>query len=190
MLDQARDAIVRAVQVGDLPLERLTDAAARVRSLAVPGQAQGDRAAQPGAASLAAAAALEIAGPLPQLTMDTLVLRCDEAGSLAVGTVPWGLSTAGASVVELSLRRGDPPPLSEIRSARAVVLLTRDRHRHNWMARLAADVRALRPDAVLVEMGSSPMDDITPPAIASHGASVANARAVAAALGLTGSPQS
>jgi beta-N-acetylhexosaminidase len=190
MLDQVRDAIVHAVQQGELPLDRLTDAATRVRSLAVLGETQRDWAAQPAAASVAAAAALEVAGPLPQLPADTLVLRCDEAGSLAVGTVPWGLSGAGASVVELPLRRGDHLPLNEIRSAPAVVLLTRYRHLHHWMAHLAADLRALRPDAVLVEMGNSSIHDVAPPAIASHGASVANARAVAAVLGLIDSPQS
>jgi hypothetical protein len=59
------------------------------------------------------------------------------------------------------------------------------------MSHLLADVRALRPDAVLVEMGSATIDGIAAPAIASHGASVANAGAVAAALGLVArGPQS
>ena len=68
-----------------------------------------------------------------------------------------------------------------------MVLLTRDQHRHEWMAAVLADLRAVRPDAVLVEMGSAAIDGTAPPAIASHGASVANARAVAAALGLASS---
>jgi len=196
MLDQVRDAIVHAVQRGDLSVERLTDAAARVRSLAMSG-VHHDRAAQPAAAAQVAtatrvaAAALEIAGPLPHLDEHTLVLRCEEAGSLAVGLVPWGLSAAGAAVAELPLHRGEPLPFDGVRSATAVVLLTRDRHRHDWMSRILTELRALRPDAVLVEMGSATIDGIAPPAIASHGASVANGRAVTAALGLvTGSPQS
>jgi len=208
MLDQVRDAIVHAVQQGELSVQRLTDAAARVRSLAVLIEPD-DRAARQAAAAqaasaadlmsaadLASAAALEIAGPLPQLGAApgderALVLRCDEPGSLAVGIVPWGLAAAGADVTEVPLRRGEPLPLNALRSAAAVALLTRDLHRHHWMSDLLADVRASRPDAVLVEMGSATIDGIAPPAIASHGASVANARAVAAALGLNSrGPQS
>ncbi|MEP6559545.1 MAG: glycoside hydrolase family 3 N-terminal domain-containing protein [Nakamurella sp.] len=185
MLDVARDAIVAAVRGGDLALGRLREAAARVRTLAVAaaGPAGIDRT-DPAAATKVATRALQTFGPLPVAGEFVLVLRCDAAGSLAVGDVPWGLAAAGGRVCERALRRGDPLPTSEIDAAGAVVLLTRDRHRHDWMSGVVTDVRTLRPDAVLVEMGSAPVEAAEAPAIASHGASRANAAAVLAALGI------
>lgn len=206
MLDDARDALVEAVLAGELPLPRLQEAAKRVRTLGPgPGTAgqnssaaalepqgpDGSTAGQGAVAARVAAMALDIAGPLPEPVEPVLVLRCNRAGSLAVGTVPWGLAATGAPVRELTLHAGDPLPGAEIDAAATIVLLTRDRHRFSWMTDTLAALRALRPDAVLVEMGSAAIDPSLAPAIATHGASMANAGAVVAALGLpAGGPQS
>ena len=54
------------------------------------------------------------------------------------------------------------------------------------MTGAADDIRRLRPAAVLVEMGNAGIDAAMAPAIASHGATLANAGAVLAALGFGG----
>ncbi len=96
MLDEVRDAIVSAVRDGRLSLERLRDAVSRVRRLAGGRADDTTRSMDPLASSAVAAAALHIAGPLPQLSGSVLVLRCDDATNLAVGDIPWGLAAATA----------------------------------------------------------------------------------------------
>ena len=92
MLDEIRDAIVAAVRRGDLDIDRLRDAARRVRTLAVASSLPGGRTTVTDAATRVAAAALQIAGPLPAAAHPVLVVRCDEATNIAVGTIPWGLA--------------------------------------------------------------------------------------------------
>jgi len=58
------------------------------------------------------------------------------------------------------------------------------------MTAAADDIRRLRPSAVLIEMGNAGIDTAMAPAIASHGATMANAGAVLAALGLADPSQS
>ena len=191
MLDETRDAIVAAVHRGDLDIDRLRDAASRVRTLSVASSLPGGRTTVTDAATRVAAAALEIAGPLPAAVHPVLVVRCDEATNLAVGTIPWGLAAAADDAVrEIAVRSGDPLPTDDISSAGTVLVLTRDRHQHPWMTGAADDIRRLRPSAVLIEMGNAGIDTAMAPAIASHGATMANAGAVLAALGLADPSQS
>ena len=200
MLDEVQTAIVSAVRGGRLGLDRLRDAVARVRRLAVGPAGAADRIVNPLASSAVAAGALRIEGPLPRLTGTVLAVRCDDATNLAVGDIPWGLAAATrgehaarpdgwpSDVREIGLRPGEPLPQDVIRAADTVLVLTRDIHRHDWMAVVLQQVRALAPAAVLVEMGNAGLGTVAAPAIASFGASVANARAVLAALGSATDP--
>jgi beta-N-acetylhexosaminidase len=191
MLDEVRDAIVNAVREGRLSLERLRVAVSRVRRLAVGPTATGTRTIDPNAASTVADAALRIAGPLPKLGGSVLVLRCDDATNLAVGDIPWGLAAATragrwrspGTVGEVGIRPGQALPQEAIRAADSVLVLTRDIHRHDWMSVVLQHVRGFAPSAVLVEMGNAGLAWITAPAIASYGASIANANAVLTTLG-------
>jgi beta-N-acetylhexosaminidase len=69
-----------------------------------------------------------------------------------------------------------------------VLVVTRDRHRFPWMVHALDAVRALRPDAVLLEMGITGVSDVDAPAIASFGATQATTRAIVQLLSATASP--
>jgi beta-N-acetylhexosaminidase len=193
-IDTIVDAIVGAVLDGTLSEERLAGAAARCRTLgaAAAGRRSSHSMAEAGAVDADGGAARTIAlratrtaGPLPSLRTPTLVLRCDSAPNIAAGAVPWGPAAILRAAAEIVLRDGDGLPGADIRSAGSVLIVTRDRHRHPWMAAALAGVRAIRPDAVLVEMGITGIDEEDAPAIASFGASLANSRAVTELLGAT-----
>ncbi|MEV8567205.1 glycoside hydrolase family 3 protein [Streptomyces sp. NPDC051322] len=192
-----RDALVAAVRAGELPEERLADAAARVRALAEwTRRARG--AAEPGAASqegtapgtdiglTAARRALKItAGArLPQTTTP-YVAAFTPVTNIAVGhETPWGIAVeltallpgtetgtydAGSSVDEV-LRAA---------AARRIVAVVRDVHRHPWMAAALDGLLAARPDTVVVEMGvprAAPRGSLH---IATHGAARVCGRAAA-----------
>jgi beta-N-acetylhexosaminidase len=188
-IDGIRDAIVAAVVDGVLPAQRLADAASRAEQLgrAWSGSRQrpagtdaiGTTTTEPSAA--AADRALQIAGPLVPLSGPTLVLRCAERANIAVGTVPWGPTPAlpgWTRPVEQVLHDGHALPAAAIHEAGTVLVVTRDRHRHPWMSEVLAATRAVRPDAVLVEMGISGVLASDAPAVASYGATAANAAAV------------
>jgi beta-N-acetylhexosaminidase len=215
-IDAIRDAIVDAVADGVLPAERLAEAAARAEHLGriwsasasqasragtdrvdagAAGSSAGAARSSAGAAGSSADAAdraLEVAGPLVPLSSPTLVLRCAERANIAVGTIPWGLVPAlpgWTRPTEQILHEGDVPPAGAIREAGSVLVVTRDRHRHPWMSELLAAVRAVRADAVLVEMGISGVPASDAPAVASYGATAANAAAVVRMLVGPSSPR-
>jgi len=186
LVDDVRAAIVEAVLSQRLPLHRLADAAARAATLGARSVPPTD-ATDDGTADRLAGEALQIAGPLPALVAPMLVLRCEEPSNIAVGPIPWGLAIGAAGgpagPAELPIRSRDPIP-DDIRSAGSVLIATRDRHRHPWMGSLLDRVRTVRPDAVLVEMGTTGVGAGDAPALASFGASRANARAALRALGM------
>lgn len=199
-IDAIRDAIAGAVIAGDLTEDRLADAAAHGASVGAsamraarggtPAGATGSTGATgpagPTGATRAsqmsvdiARRAVEIARPLPPLTAPVLVLRCDDTPNIAVGVVPWGpAALLDPAPAEIVLHRGDPLPADIVRAAGSVLVVTRDRHRHPWMFDVLAGVRAVRPDTVLVEMGITGVAPSDAPALASFGATRANARAV------------
>ncbi|MCX2183480.1 glycoside hydrolase family 3 protein [Streptomyces sp. SKN60] len=197
-----RDALVEAVRTGELPEERLADAAARVRALAAWTQAHRARGAVsgPGAASqegtapgtevglVAARRALRVTSgerPFEPLTAAPYVASFTPVANFAVGDeTPWGIAaelqrllpgtTTGSYGVEASA-----DAVLAAAGERRVVAVVRDAHRHPWMAGTLDALLAARPDTVVVEMGlneSSPRGALH---IATHGAARVCGRAAA-----------
>ena len=181
-VEESVRALLGAVGQGRLSRERLADAAFRARSLGrstVAPQA-GERERLDGVAL--ASRALDIAGPLPRSLHPVLVLRCQADQNIAVGATPWGLCLVWPGAREVIVTPGSAPPLAMVSEAGTVVVVTRDRHRHPFMVEAVAAVRAVRRDAVVVEMGTTGLAGLPAPAVASYGATRALAQAVVAAL--------
>ncbi|MEH0841538.1 glycoside hydrolase family 3 protein [Micromonospora sp. CPCC 205711] len=188
-----RDAIVAAVVSGELPEERLAEAAKRVGQLAAwTVAARAERPARdPGGADgspvglAAARRALRVsgdaAGALP-LTAAAHVVEFAPPRNIAIGPeTPWGIAAPLADLLPGTTTRrlaeADLPADSTAGAAgRPLVLVVRDLHRHDWMRRAVADALAVRPDAVVVELGVPEL--ITGRVhLATHGATRAGARA-------------
>ncbi|MDG4770432.1 glycoside hydrolase family 3 protein [Solwaraspora sp. WMMD792] len=228
------DGIVDAVVTGQLPAQRLAEAAERIRQLAdwsvrhrrpdgigpvpggsgpVPGGSGSDTLASAGpppgpvrsAVGLAAARrALRIraATRLP-LTRPAYVVEFAPPHNIAIGAeTPWGIGQAlatlrpGTLTVRLTERdldasagpstAADVPgrPVEPLDTAllaarhHALVLVVRDLHRHRWMSVAVDRALAVRPDAVVVEMGV-PVRVAGDVHLSTYGASWANSRAAA-----------
>jgi beta-N-acetylhexosaminidase len=190
IVTELRDAIVDAVRAGQLPEDRLAEAAHRVTTAttatAPPGAAG---AAVPGEAAriglLAARRAIRSTGAvsLPAGAAPVLVELHAEPG-IAVGATAWGLAAAldarapGTSVHRL----GPADRVPDLPTDRPLVVVTRDAARVGWQRTLLAALLDRRPDAVVVEMG---LPGPPPPAagyLVTHGAAAASAQAAADAL--------
>jgi beta-N-acetylhexosaminidase len=159
-----RDAIVRAVRVGDLPEQRLAEAAARVREVAEwTATAAGPQRAPDFEVGLTAARrALRVTrseGYVP-LTSPPYVAAFTPVANIAVGDVtPWGvaaeLERLLPGTVTGTFREDDALSANVLRLAgdRRIVAVVRDVHRHPWMAAALGALIAARPDTVVVEMG-------------------------------------
>ncbi|WP_370414811.1 glycoside hydrolase family 3 protein [Streptomyces fradiae] len=197
-----RDALVEAVRTGELPEERLADAAARVRALAAWTQAHRVRGAVsgPGAASqegtapgtevglVAARRALRVTPgkrPFEPLTAAPYVASFTPVANFAVGDeTPWGIAAElqrllpGTATGSYGVEASADAVLAAA-GDRRVVAVVRDAHRHPWMAGTLDALLAARPDTVVVEMGlneSSPRGALH---IATHGAARVCGRAAA-----------
>ncbi|WP_433132017.1 glycoside hydrolase family 3 protein [Micromonospora sp. CA-240977] len=192
---ELRDAIVAAVVSGELPEERLAEAAKRVGQLAAWTMAA--RAAGPAGARdaadvglVAARRAVRVTGPatdaLP-LTRAAHVVEFEPLRNIAIGAeTPWGI---GAPLGELlpgtsTVRYAEPDVPANPGAgagARPLVLVVRDLHRHDWMFAAVRRALAARPDAVVVEMG---VPEVVTGAVhlATHGATRASGRAAAEVL--------
>ena len=152
------DAIVAAVQSGDLSEDRLVEAAGRVAAASV--RLQALRKAAPrtrpgdGSASVAAAErAITVDGPLAPIAR-AQVLRFVAGANVAAGRVPWGLPRdgrvlAGSPAIEV----GEGEPLPDLDPDRAVVALVRGGHRYAWVVAGLTALARRRPDLVVVELG-------------------------------------
>ncbi|MGW2490276.1 glycoside hydrolase family 3 protein [Streptomyces sp. NPDC001606] len=162
-----RDALVAAVRSGELPEERLADAAARVRDLArwTAGArgAAAEAAPDPAVGLIAARRALTVtragSGVPAPLTEPVYVARFDPEPNIAVGDeTPWGPAaelrrllpgtTAGSFT-------GDGAGSAALAAAagRRIVAVVRDEHRHPWMGAALDTLLTARPDTIVVEMG-------------------------------------
>ncbi|MEU7058353.1 glycoside hydrolase family 3 protein [Streptomyces sp. NPDC046197] len=184
-----RDALVAAVRSGELPEERLADAARRVRGLAA-WTATADRAKgvpDPEIGLTAARRALEVTGAetFTPLTEPPYVAALTPVANIAVGDeTPWGVAAELLRLLpgtQTGSFTGEDAGRAALAAAggRRVVAVVRDEHRHPWMATALDTLLAARPDTVVVEMG---VPQATPRGalhIATHGASHACGRAAA-----------
>ncbi|MEW2633079.1 glycoside hydrolase family 3 N-terminal domain-containing protein [Streptomyces sp. NPDC048389] len=201
-----RDALVDAVRKGDLPEERLADAAARVRALADWTRRARGAAAEPGAASeegtapgsdreiglVAARRAVRVTvgeQPYEPVTEAPYVASFAAAANIAVGDeTPWGVAAELAALLP-GTRAGTytddvdtPNMVSHVLVAaadRRIVAVLRDVHRHPWMADALDALLAARPDTVVVEMGLNRAAPAGALHIATHGAARVCGRAAA-----------
>ncbi|MFI8522559.1 glycoside hydrolase family 3 protein [Streptomyces sp. NPDC085481] len=187
-----RDALVTAVRTGELPEERLADAAARVRALAAWTQAHRARGVSgPGAAQqegtapgtevglVAARRALKVTPgeqPYQPMTSAPYVAAFTPVANFAVGDeTPWGIAAELGRLLpgtETGSYGADASVDAVLAAAgeRRVVAVVRDAHRHPWMAKALDALLAARPDTVVVEMGLNESEPRGALHIATHGA--------------------
>ncbi len=197
---QLRDAIVAAVVAGELPEERLVEAAKRVSLLASwTAASRGARPARqpaPGGGSAIGFAAARRAvrittggagrGTLP-LTGPAHVVEFESPRNIAIGAeTPWGVAAPLAELLPgtTAVRYAeDDAPTDPVAGAhgRHVVLVVRDLHRHPLVQAAVTRALAARPDAVVVELG---VPELVTGAVhvATHGATRASSRAAAEVL--------
>ncbi|MFE1175554.1 glycoside hydrolase family 3 protein [Streptomyces sp. NPDC058773] len=196
-----RDALVRAVRDGELPEQRLADAAARVRALA--GRRRnagpGERVAPaPGIGLTAARRALRLTatGPYAPLDGPAYVAAFTPLANIAVGDeTPWGVAAAltrllpgtgtATCTAEAAAEAGPAALVDGLLTAaagRRLVAVVRDVHRHPWMADALRCLLAARPDTAVVEMGVPQAPPQGALHIATHGAARVCAQAATEAL--------
>jgi beta-N-acetylhexosaminidase len=188
-----------AVATGELPVDRLADAAARVRALgaALAGWTGSDNGTQ--AESLAAAGPhdagsvddrdiarsrsaftrrVDVAGWLHSAGGDFEVVRLDSIANIAVGTAPWGPFAAAhaepdhPAAVSFAKRAVHPLSAAEWEpppGTAPVVVIGKDNHRHEFARRAIERLRGARP-VLVVDMGW-PGDDGAYADIATFGGS-------------------
>ncbi|MEU8485204.1 glycoside hydrolase family 3 protein [Streptomyces sp. NPDC048641] len=178
-----RDALVAAVRSGDLPEERLADAAARVRSLArwtsVPGAAEHSGGTPDTGIGLVAARRAvtvtrgEYAAPV---TEAPYVVAFTPVANIAVGDeTPWGVAAELERLLpgtETGSFSGTDAGAAALAAAgeRRIVAVVRDAHRHAWMADSLDALLDARPDTVVVEMGVPQAPPRGSLHVATHGA--------------------
>ncbi|MGW1543150.1 glycoside hydrolase family 3 protein [Streptomyces sp. NPDC002309] len=166
-----RDALVAAVRAGELPEERLADAAERVRRLAAwsasasassPAAAE---AGEPGADDevglRAARRALRVTGTdaFAPLTAAPYVAALTPVANIAVGDeTPWGVAAELTALLPGTEAGtfGGPDAGADVLTAageRRIVAVVRDEHRHPWMGDALDTLLRARPDTIVVEMG-------------------------------------
>ncbi|MGW2742989.1 glycoside hydrolase family 3 protein [Streptomyces sp. NPDC001450] len=191
-----RDALVAAVRSGELPEERLADAAARVRELARwTAETKKDAETvvpEPEIGLFAARRALTVArhGSAAPVTEPVHVAQFNPAPNIAVGDeTPWGVAAEllrllpGSTAGSFSGPDAGHEALTAA-AGRRVVAVVRDEHRHAWMGSALDTLLAARPDTVVVEMGVPQAPPRGALHIATHGAArvcgIAAAEAVVA----------
>ncbi|GAA2465479.1 glycoside hydrolase family 3 protein [Streptomyces macrosporus] len=195
-----RDALVKAVVDGELPEERLADAADRVRALArwtAEASARGAGAVPPAPEIGLAAArrALRITGAEGYTPPDEspYVAAFAPVANIAVGDeTPWGLAAelegfypdtaTGSWSREQAEAAGTAALVERVlgeAADRRIVAVVRDVHRHPWMADALHALLVARPDTVVVEMGLPQAPPSGALHIATHGAARVCGRAAA-----------
>lgn len=150
LVHETTAAIVAAVESGELPLERLQDAVARIDRLLddlADAQQRPDGELDPRfeersveGARRALATASDDISEIPHLA-GAQVVTVDTEANIAVGDVPWGLPP------DIVIRPGDPLP---VLPDAPLIVQVRDAHRRPEVGRTVADLPGV---AVLVEWG-------------------------------------
>ncbi|MCN9240039.1 glycoside hydrolase family 3 protein [Streptomyces sp. RY43-2] len=162
-----RDALVTAVRSGELPEERLVEAAERVRALArwtasaARSAAAGRETTGSDVGLLAARRALTVTGAqdFAPLIVPPYVAAFTPVANIAVGDeTPWGVAAELLRLLpgtETGTFAGDEAGKAALAVAgeRRIVAVVRDEHRHPWMTRALDTLLARRPDTIVVEMG-------------------------------------
>ncbi|MEU5345861.1 glycoside hydrolase family 3 protein [Streptomyces sp. NPDC020766] len=202
-----RDALVAAVRAGELPEERLADAAARVRALATwtastrstsstaatseAGPDATDASTDVGLVAARRALTVTRGAHFAPVTEAPYVAALTPVANIAVGDeTPWGVAAElrrmlpGTETGSFTGERAGAEALAAAGSHR-VVAVVRDAHRHSWMAQALDTLLAARPDTVVVEMGVPQSPPRGALHIATHGAArvcgLAAAEAIAGA---------
>ncbi|MET9763927.1 glycoside hydrolase family 3 protein [Streptomyces sp. NPDC006372] len=201
-----RDALVTAVRTGDLPEERLADAADRVRALArwastvdrTPAETTGGDIglhAARRALTVTVDQGLGSRDSFKPLTEPPYVAALTPVANIAVGDeTPWGVAaelvqllpgtvtgTFSAATDGKEYEAGENAGRAALQAAgpRRIIAVVRDEHRHPWMASALDTLLAARPDTIVVEMGvprAAPRGALH---IATHGAARVCGRAAA-----------
>ncbi|MGW2418422.1 glycoside hydrolase family 3 protein [Streptomyces sp. NPDC001709] len=160
-----RDALVAAVRSGELPEERLADAAARVRDLAgwtvraASGAANTEPNPEIGLVAARRALRVTRAGAAAALNAPVYVAQFEPARNIAVGDqTPWGVAAELQRLLpgtDSGSFTGEGAGSEALVAAdgRRIVAVVRDEHRHEWMRSALDTLLAARPDTVVVEMG-------------------------------------
>ncbi len=160
LVEEIRDAIVRAVAGGRLSPVRLADAARRVLAMRPTAAAVAASALDEGRLVEAAAAALVVEGDLPDLG-GAVVVSVETVANIAVGQVAWGIPPD---------HRVDPDALA-VPDDVPLVVQVRDAHRRpevlDFLRSLADDGRR----AVVVEWGWPAAYDVGLARISTRGSS-------------------
>ena len=182
-----RDALVGAVRSGELPEERLAEAAERVRGLArwTASASATEETSTPAPdvtrvdiGLVAARRALTVTGAddFTPLTEPPYVALLTPVANIAVGDeTPWGVAAELARLLpgtETAGFAGEDAGgvVLEAAGTRRIVVVVRDEHRHPWMAATLDTLLAARPDTVVVEMGVPQAPPRGAVHIATHGA--------------------
>ena len=150
-VEPVHQAVVDAVESGRLTEERLSEAAARLERLG-PTPASTPTPARP-LGRAAARRALRVSGSAAIPSAPTVV-ELVPAVNVAAGRNAYGLGAALRRRLPDTevLRLQDGDELTEP-GARPLVVVLRDGGRHAWQRRIATELIARRPDAVVVETG-------------------------------------
>lgn len=185
-----RDALVTAVRSGELPEERLADAAERVRELArwtAAASAAETGAARTDVGLVAARRALRVTGAagFTPLAEAPCVAAFTPVANIAVGDeTPWGVAAELARMLpgtRTGSYTGEEAGRQALAAAgeRRIVAVVRDEHRHPWMGTALDVLLAARPDTIVVEMGVPQAPARGALHIATHGAARVCGRAAA-----------
>lgn len=189
-------ALVDAVTGGRLPEGRLVEAADRVTAAAALHRELRQAAAasvvtsDQGAGLDAARRALEVIGTPANTTRAPVIAQLTATQNFAVGDeTPAGVVAAArgrwGEVPVLAIGpRDDPRAALSGAMGHPLWVVTRDAHRHTWMASALAEVLAARPDAVVIDTGWpgwQPADGTA--LVVTRGASRASGAAVVELLG-------
>ncbi|WP_030594401.1 glycoside hydrolase family 3 protein [Streptomyces fulvoviolaceus] len=186
-----RDALIAAVRTGELPEERLAEAAERVRALARWASAASatgpDGTADPEVGLRAARRALTVtdAAGFTPLTEPPYVAAFTPVANFAVGDeTPWGVAAELTRLLpgtETGSFAGEDAGSAALEAAgsRRIVAVVRDAHRHPWMTAALDTLLSARPDTIVVEMGLPQAPARGALHIATHGAARVCGRAAA-----------
>jgi beta-N-acetylhexosaminidase len=166
---------------------RLEDAFARTAELATWAATHRSVPSPDESLGLAAARrAVRVEGSLVELTAP-LVVQLVSGQSIAEGRVPWGLAPHldGTEQLEVVAAEASPEAIADRAGSRPIVVVGRHTHRFPASRELIERLAAERPVAV-VEMGwpSAWRPANARAFVTTHGASLANGRAAAEALGI------